>query len=329
VPGIAGMANTYNTPNYVGELFAITPNDTPFLSAIGGLTGGVEANATFFTWQAFDLRSPDKDRQRLEGAPAPSADNRVRFNFRNVVEIHQEALDISYTRQAANGMFAATGSTHPNGAGLAGSNPVADELGFQTDAQLQQIATDVEVSFISGTFQEPADNTRPRKTRGLLQAITTNVITNANATPLSEAMVLDLMQKVWTNGGIQVSDTATLMCNAWQKRQLTTIFITNKNYREESRTVGGVTVTTIETDFGRLNLMLNRHMPADTVVVTSLEQCAPVFLRVLGKGFLFVEPLSKTGANDAFQIYGEIGLRYGNERTHGKITGLTTGPPAP
>jgi hypothetical protein len=67
-------------------------------------------------------------------------------------------------------------------------------------------------------------------------------------------------------------------------------------------------------------------MPANTVSVVSLEQCAPVFLRIPGKGFLFVEPLSKTGANDAFQIYGEIGLRYGNERAHGKITGLTTGP---
>jgi hypothetical protein len=326
LPGIVAQANTFNTPNYVGELFSITPQDTPFLSAIGGLSGGLETNATFFTWQGFDLRAPDSGRQRVEGAPAPAAENRVRFNFRNVCEIHQESLDISYTRQAATGQFAATGSTHPNGAGIAGPNPVADELGFQTDATLTQMAMDIETSFINGTFAEPATNAQPRKTRGLLQAITTNVITNANATPLSETMVLDLMQMVWTNGGIQTSETATIMCNAWQRRQLTDIFITKKNYREETRNVGGVSVTTIETDFGRLGVMLNRYMPANAISVVSLEQCAPVFLRVPGKGFLFVEPLSKTGANDAFQIYGEIGLRYGNERAHGKITGLTTGP---
>lgn len=51
-----------------------------------------------------------------------------------------------------------------------------------------------------------------------------------------------------------------------------------------------------------------------------------MFLRVPGRGFLFAEPLAKTGASDRFQIYGEVGLRYGNERSHGKITNLTTTP---
>lgn len=326
MPGIVGMANIFNTPNFVGELFAITPSDTPFLSAIGGLSGGAETNATFFTWQAYDLRSPAAARQRLEGGAAPDAENRVQWNMRNVVEIHQEALDISYTRQAATGMYASTGSNNPNAAGISGTDPVVDELGFQTNAQLTQIARDVEVSFLTGMFQEPKDNTQPRKTQGILGAITTNVITNATAAALTETMVLDLLQKTWENGGIAVSDTATLMCNAWQKRMLTTIFITNKNFREQSRTVGGVSVQTIETDFGTLNIMLNRHMPADTIAVLSLEQCTPVFVRVPGKGFLFVEPLSKTGRTTSSRSTARFGLRYGNERTHGKITGLTTGP---
>src|SRR5947209_4045295 len=151
MPGITGMATTFDTPNFVGELFAITPTDTPFLSAIGGLTGGEETAATVFTWQAYDLRSPDPARQRLEGAPPPDPENRVRWNMRNVVEIHQEALDISYTRQAATGMYATSGSANPNAVGLTGTNPVVNELGFQTDAQLTQIARDVEVSFLTGT----------------------------------------------------------------------------------------------------------------------------------------------------------------------------------
>jgi hypothetical protein len=29
--------------------------------------------------------------------------------------------------------------------------------------------------------------------------------------------------------------------------------------------------------------------------------------------------LAKTGASEKVQVYGEIGLRYGNERKHGKI----------
>ncbi|MER7833484.1 DUF5309 family protein [Streptomyces sp. NPDC095602] len=321
MPGITGMGTTFNLPNYVGELFAETPTDTPFLSAIGGLTGGEAVTSTLFQWQGYDLRAAEDNRQRTEGAPAPAAEERVRFNVYNVVEIHQESIEISYTKLAATGQFHSTGSAHPGSVGIAGTNPVADEAQWQIKQALIQIARDVEKSFITGTFANPSTNASPRRTRGILQAIETNVIDALGAT-LTEDLVLDLMQSVWTNGGIQVSETATLMCNAHQKRMLSKIFITDKGYQETSRTVGGVHVTTIETDFGVINIMLNRHMPADQVAVVSLEQCAPRFLMVPGKGFLFVEPLAKEGASERSQIYGEVGLKYGNEKSHGKITNL-------
>ena len=43
-----------------------------------------------------------------------------------------------------------------------------------------------------------------------------------------------------------------------------------------------------------------------------------------GKGVLFYEELSKTGASEKGQIYGQLGLDYGPEEFHGKITGLAT-----
>jgi hypothetical protein len=48
------------------------------------------------------------------------------------------------------------------------------------------------------------------------------------------------LQKVWEKGGIQVSETATLMCNASQKRRVTDEFVIKKNYREESATSPGL-----------------------------------------------------------------------------------------
>jgi len=84
-----------------------------------------------------------------------------------------------------------------------------------------------------------------------------------------------------------------------------------------------VHVMTIETDFGRLNVMLNRWMPTSVLQVVSLEECAPVMLEIPGKGFLFTEPISKSGAAERFQLYGEIGLKYGNEKAHGKLSGVT------
>ncbi len=183
MPGITGMLTAFNSPNFVGELFALTPADTPLLSSIGGLSGGQSTDSTIFTWQSYDLRAPEVNRQRLEGADAPPPEHRVRYNAFNIVEVHQEVLAISYTRQAATGEFAATGSAVPQNQSLNGTNPVGDELVWQQQRSLEQIARDIEITFVSGQFAQPTDNTLPRKTRGLLQAITTNVVTNA--APLS------------------------------------------------------------------------------------------------------------------------------------------------
>lgn len=321
---ITGLGTTYNLPNYTGILYSLTPADTPFFSAIGGLTGGGQTDSIEFEWQTYDLRAAAQN-VALEGADAPTGSSRVRGNVSNLVQIQHETVEVSYTKLAATQAKA--------GINNAERNQILNELDWQVEQMLKQMVRDIEFSFIQGTYAKPTDNTTARKTRGLLSAISTNAIvgdaadsggTAGQPGKLSEAYVLDLMQSVWENGGIQESDTATLMCNAFQKRSLTDIFVTQKNYREMSRTMGGVNVQTIETDFGRLNLMLDRHMPSDTVALVSMEQCKPVFQEIPGKGHFFAEPLARTGATDRTQLYGEVGLAYGNERCHGKITNLAT-----
>ena len=75
--GISGMGTTFNLPNYTGELFTITPSDTPFLSAIGGLSGGKQTASAKFEWQTEDMGDPAQDVQ-VEGATAPNAEGRSR-----------------------------------------------------------------------------------------------------------------------------------------------------------------------------------------------------------------------------------------------------------
>jgi hypothetical protein len=391
--GITGQGDTFDLPNYVGELFALTPADTPFLSAIGGLTGGKPTASKDFEWQTYDLRTAAQN-VALEGANAPTAEERVRGTVNNVTQIHQEAVEVSYTKQAATG--------NHDGLAIAGRNPVTDEMDWQVEQMLKQIARDVEFSFIQGTYAKPADNSSERQTRGIIAATSTNTV-NIRGTgvattgedvddlidetghgltdgdqiefsaltggsglaidttyyvvssltdtfqvaatkggsaidfgsditaatyhklgELAEADVLDLLQEVWENGGIRESETATIMCNAWGKRMLTDIFITDKGYRQQDRNLGGVNLMTIDTDFGRLNVMLNRYMPVHDLQVVSLDMCAPVMLYIPGKGFLFQEPLAKVGAAERTQIYGEIGLEYGNEAAHGNLTGMAS-----
>jgi hypothetical protein len=395
--GITGMGTTFNLPNYAGELFSLTPDDTPLLSAIGGLTGGGMTTATEFEWQTYDLRDPAQNVQ-VEGATAPTAQERARGNVRNVAQIHQSKVSVSYTKQAAIGQLATPGSAPFRS--VDGSNPVNNELDWQVAQELKSIALDVNYSFINGAYANPTTNATARKTRGLLAAITTNriakgvtttgassatdtitstahgltdgnkivftitdvatnivagrvyyVVSSATntfkvatslggtaltlgtatglaytkpwATALTGDVVNDMIQLAYDNGGISEQFTATLLCNSIQKRAVTKAFASQYGqYTETSRNVGGVALTTVVTDFGTLNLMMDRHMPQDTIAAVSLEQLTPVFLNVPGKGVFFEEPLAKTGASDEVQLYGEIGLKYGAEKAHAVMTGL-------
>jgi hypothetical protein len=309
------LGTTFNLPNYNGILFNLTPHDTPFSSAIGVLSGGGEmVDSKDFEWQTYDLRASEIP-AHLEGQAAPASRARVRANVSNVVQILHSTVEVSYTKLAATGQR--------DGLNNGQNTAQANEMNWQVEQELKGLKLDIEKMFLTGTYAKPSDNTAARKTRGLIPAITTNVVANGSPAALTETMVLDLMQSVWTNGGITEQETATLMVNAKQKRALTKIFVTDKNYQETTRNMGGVSVQTIETDFGRVNIMLNRHMPVDTLVVASLEVCKPKFLLIPEKGFLFLEPLAKTGASEKAQIYGELGLEYGAELQHGKITNLS------
>lgn len=392
--GISGQGTTFNLPNYTGELFQVSPEETPFLSAIGGLTGGEETTSTEFEWQTEDLRDAEENRSRLEGANAQTSDERVRANVTNVVEIHQETVEVSYTKQAATG--------NHGGANIAGSNPVTNEMDHQVELAIKAKARDIELSFLLGQYNKPANNSDNRKTRGLIQAISTNVIdlgeahnslsattdtiaetstTLANgdavrftsvgastaiklnrvyyvvskstdafkvsATKGGSAITIgtatvslsklttagptkdtydNLFQTVFDNGGLSEGETRTIIVGSRQKRSLSTAYAKAfGEYQEQSRNVGGVNFSTILTDFGTFNVMLNRWFPADAFAVASLEQCAPVFLRT-ENGHFFTEPLAKVGASYREQLYGEIGLKYGNEKAHGIIRGLPVEP---
>lgn len=163
-------------------------------------------------------------------------------------------------------------------------------------------------------------------------AITLNTATGLAFYPLLAATasvtvddVNGLLQQVFDNGGITEQGTATLFVPSGQKPRLSKAYAEaygKANPMDASRKVGGVAMDGIVTDFGTLNIVVDRALPADAIAVVSLEQIDPVFLSIPGKGVLFEEELAKTGASDKTQIYGEIGLAYGNEAAHGVLRGL-------
>lgn len=159
---------------------------------------------------------------------------------------------------------------------------------------------------------------------GTTQAISADGVVDVFKTsPLTIAKFNTLLQAIFDGGGLTEQETATILMNSGLKVAFSTMYAeAYGKYTETSRNVGGVNVTTVVTDFGTFNIMLDRQMPQGTLAVASLEQLRPVYLEVPSKGHFFAEPLAKTGATDRTQIYGEVGLEYGSEKAHGKLEGL-------
>lgn len=151
-------------------------------------------------------------------------------------------------------------------------------------------------------------------------------VIKVSATSTNVDTFSEFMQGIWDNGGISGQETSTLFVSSHQKRMITKAYATaygsNADSMAGTRNVGGFDVQTLETDFGRLNLVLERVLAPDMVALVDLAEIDPVFLSIPGKGVLFEEELAKTGSTDKTQIYGELGLHYGNQLRHGVIRGL-------
>lgn len=394
---VSGQGTTYALPNYHGELFTVTPTETPFLSAIGGLNAAKVTTATEFEWQTVDRRASSANNVALEGAAAPTAGERARANVSNVVEIHHSAIEVSYSKIAARGSF--------SGANVAPQwdDISLDELAVQTMAELESMAVDIEKSFLSGSYQKPANNSTARQTQGILGALTTNpvyasssvgsatvvastgvwttsaahglvigdavylgpittttgvsantryyVITQGSSTTFilsatkggaaltltgdgsttavykavapSKTALDNALETAFNNGAKLPTSSTVILTGPSQKVALSNSYAqATLNQVTRDRTIGGVAIDTLVTDFGTFGVMLDRWMPADQIAIVDLSVCYPVFLEIPNKGLLFVEELARTGASRKFQLYGEVGLEYGPETYHGLVRGL-------
>lgn len=325
---VTGIGTTWNLPNYAGELFTADPTQTPLLSMIGGLTGGKQTdNFEFPTAVLYDFpEAAQPSISESASATAPAASHIARTQEKNVVQIHQEVIDLTYAKQSNSGRM--------SGLNTAGQNPnPADEKAWQIQQKLVKIARDVEYSFIRGNYQISTAANVANKTRGMLELCTSDAGTSisgkggTDTTPtyatLSKALLDQLFREMADAGAY--FGKMVLFCGAYQKQMITNIYADQfKATMPTTQNVGGMNITEIETDFFKMGVVWDRFMPNDSILVADVAHIAPVFQAVPGKGVLFQEDLAKTGASDKIQIYGQIGLAHGPAFLHGAITGLKT-----
>jgi len=300
------------------------------------MSGGESVSSVKFSWQTTQHRAPalqgvPADRSFIEGDDA-TFQVQDRTEIVNVVEIFQYGVELTYSKQAASGMLAAAGLGSlavPVSAQVLGNQPVQDEMAWQLQIKLEQAALDLEIAFLNGTLAYAADGTT-RATQGLVGAV-------AAATALDGQLIADFPGAAHiVNGDEAVNVLAQAMYDegaptsnlhfhmgSTLKRDVSTSFQgSTGNAMPRSYNKFGVNATEIETDFGNFPMVLNRHIPAETILAINMDITKPCFMPIPGKGHFFLEPLAKSGSYDRQQLYGEIGLKYGPPGWHGKVDNL-------
>lgn len=143
--------------------------------------------------------------------------------------------------------------------------------------------------------------------------ITTNT-TDLNGDPLDIKTLEDQIQDCWTGGGMP----DLIVCNGWVKRKISS-FYAGSVRTERSERRGGMMITSIETEFGVLDILLDRHCPSEKAYIVQSDMVGWVSIRPF-----FEQKLAVTGDYMRGQVVGEYSFVCMNEKAHAIIDNIST-----
>ena len=312
---------SFSVLNYSGLLYNKANTDTPFLNLISGnvkYTNSVEfVCGQYYTSEEGAIPAISE----TASLTAPDATFVTRSQLSNVTQIFQESVAISYAKQSnmatLSGVNIASQTANPQ-----------DELDFQIARKMEKIKRSIEKTFIQGTYNKATADTEINKTRGMLAAITTNVVAASGAS--LDLWLLDTAVRGIAEAGGDISNLYVFVNSA-------NLLQVNGNAIEMGMPIGvakdteyGIQVRDVILPVGAtVKLVLGQFIPAGTALIFNPKYIGPVEQPVPSKGNFFLEELAKTGAGTKYQIFGQIGLDHGPEWYAAKITGLSTTFTAP
>lgn len=281
------------------EIALVSPTDTPLTTLLMGRGAVVPAKDITVTWRERKLNE-DRGTLILEGAEAGTPIKSSRGSLSNICQIIEKVTQVSGTAQALN----------PAGIGNSFDAEIADRL--------LETKRDLEWYFLNGTKTEEADST-PRQMNGLINLVNADNVIDGTA-GLTEDLLLDALQKMWDHGAHGEYFT---FVNASVKRLINRLAKAGDNIRfvKGDEGVGkmfGVTYNRFESDFGILNMVLDRHTAANTLFAVDLEQVEIAELRGT-----FYEDLPKAGDYKKGHIINESTIKLLNSYAGAKIINLS------
>jgi uncharacterized protein YjbI with pentapeptide repeats len=323
---VQGLGTTFNLPNYSGELATASVTETPFLTMVLSKPIRNVATLEFTTSSDYSLPNPSAD-GISENAAADvhtnvTATNIVRGQSTNIIQTFVDKLSLSYLKQATQDKM--------SGVNIAGQqNNVMSEIDFQRSMILKKNARNMEYAFLNGTYHKGANADDANKTRGMFSAIagykTDDGKTGVNETDLENAELTKqnfegAIKKMFDNGAFL--ENVFVFVNSSRKQDLTNIYGALHGFTlPTTRTESGISIATVLTDFCTINIVLDKFIPQDKILIADMNYVKAVGLPTNGSNFYF-EPIAKAGAAYEEMFYGNIGLDYGPQFLHGAIINI-------
>tara|TARA_Y100000588_G_scaffold268823_1_gene284095 strand:+ start:8594 stop:9493 length:900 start_codon:yes stop_codon:yes gene_type:complete len=272
-------------------IYNIAPEETPFMSGIGRST----ADNTYFEWQTDTLNGGNANRA-VEGDDASviAVDEPERVG--NYTQISTKAVQSSGTSEAVD--FAGRKSTQA----------------YQMAKRAKELKLDMEKMLLEASTSPSAGTSSSARATGSVGAwITSNAVVG---TAVSEDDIRECMEKCWEAG----AKPEVIMVDGVIKQAISALsqsvsqLQTTANNKSPAYVVAAVDIYI--SDFGNLQIVPNRLMPAETAYLLDYEYWDIAYLRPF-----MTHDLARTGDSISQLLVVEYGLRAKNEAANGKITG--------
>lgn len=290
-------------------IYNISPEETPFMSNVGKSS----CDNTYFEWQTDALASASTSNRVAEGDDASALAVAEPTRRGNYTQISTKAIQTSGTAEAVD--FAGRKSTEAYQMAKR-----AKELKLDMEAML--LTNNGMVAGSSGTARETGSvgawiqSNLENGTAAAASAFGTTPPTAGTDKAVVESDIKDLMKKCWDAG----ASPSVIMVDGALKQKISTLsqsvseLRTSANDKSPAYVVAAVDIYV--SDFGNLQIVPNRHMPAKTCYFLDYEYWDIAYLRPFN-----TFDLARTGDSMAKQLVVEYGLRARNEAANGAILG--------
>lgn len=280
------------------EIKLVSPTDTPLTTLLMGRGQVVPATDITVTWREKQLNTT-RGTLIKEGAEAGTPLKSTRGSLDNLCQIMEKVTQVSGTAQALN----------PKGVGNSFQSEVNDRL--------IETKRDMEWYFLNGT-RHAEDTSNPRQMNGIMNLINSDNVIDGTNKEFTEDLILDGMQKMWDAGS---QGEYFAFVNASVKRTINGFYKNDTNVRvtidEKLQQDFGITVANIQSDFGVIHLVLNRHMATDAFLAVDIDNVEIAELRGT-----FYEDLPKSGDYFKGHIINESTIKLLNSKSGMKIVNI-------